>query len=105
MTSGALDVSYDAETGTYRTTHPRHWDLSTTIVLAIEQISGQTDGELPPLQSFINVDALNSLFRHRADGSPRRGGEIRFRYVGFDVHVYHHGTITFSNESGSRNVR
>jgi hypothetical protein len=71
--------------------------LSTTIVLAIEQITGLRDSELPPLHSFINVDALNTLFNCRADGTPRRGGEIRFRYVGYEVHVYHHGTITFSN--------
>lgn len=99
MSADVIDVSYDSETGTYRTTCPRHLDLSTAIVMTIEDIGGPATRPLPPLHSFINVDALDALFSDRVDGTPRRGGEIRFEYAGYDVHVYHHGTMILSPTS------
>jgi hypothetical protein len=88
------DLTYDAETETYRTTCPRTWDVCTCIVMAIEEI--EDDPDLDPLNTVINVDALNTLFEPRYDDQPRRGGELTFYFHGYEICVHDHGTVTLS---------
>lgn len=96
-----LDVTYDEESNTYRTTKPRTWDLSTAILIALEQIEETDVTEFPPLDSFVNVGALNKLFSDRHNGTVRRGGELNFYYNGYEVRAHHHGTILLSPQAES----
>jgi len=96
MSTQALEMTYDEGADVYRTTCPKGWDVSTCVVMAIEEIEGRSGVELPPLNSYLNVGALNSLFDHRHDETPRRGGRIVFYYCGYEITVHHHGTVTLS---------
>ena len=101
MSTSVLEMTYDDHEDTYRTTCPRGWDVSTCIVIAIEEIEGRSGVELPPLNSHLNVGALNSLFDSRHDETPRRGGRLVFYYCGYEITVHHHGTVTLSKSSES----
>lgn len=56
--------------------------VSEAVLLAIETVSDQSVLDLPPLQEFVDVDALDLLFV-----SSTAADALRFRYAGYDVLV------------------
>ncbi|THE65408.1 hypothetical protein D8Y22_09530 [Salinadaptatus halalkaliphilus] len=67
--------------------------LSTTVVHALADCLGvdPTEGRLS-LYDAVDPDALDALFRHRHDGTPRSGGRLSF------VVDDHHVTVTGDGE-------
>jgi hypothetical protein len=68
-------------------------DISLAVVGAVATFRGIKPVDLPPLTEAVNPDALNRIFRTRAEGSPRTGGSVSFRYAGSEVTVYADGEI------------
>lgn len=66
---------------------------SFAVVEAVAACEGVSEGDLPPLADVVNPEALDELFEPRADGSLRRGGQVRFEYCGHTV-VVDDGEIT-----------
>lgn len=96
MKSEQIELTYDEEANTYRTTTPSTWNTSTTILIAIEQLEGVPVSKLPPMHSFFNVEALDQLFGSPGFPKSLRSGEFKFHYYGYEIRVYHHGTVTLS---------
>lgn len=71
----------------------RTHSLSFAVVEAVATCEDVSEGNLPPLADVINPEALDELFEPRADGSPRRGGMVRFEYCGHTV-VVDDGEVT-----------
>lgn len=74
--------------------------VSETVVRAVAEASGRpvfatdSDGEpLAPLYETIDPDALDALFRGRADDP---AGRVRFVYSGHEVTVDRSGAVTVS---------
>lgn len=88
----AIDVEYDSETETYRTVHKfsSNIPLSTTVVLAVEEVIDDMDAVL---NDAIDPDALDSIFRPRSDVAPYRRGYVVFLIAGCRVTVRSDGTI------------
>lgn len=45
------------------------------------------------LHEYVDVDALNRLFRDRANGEPRLGGRVAFRMNRYEIVIHSHGVI------------
>lgn len=45
------------------------------------------------LHDYVDVDALNRLFRDRANGEPRLGGRVAFRMNRYEIVIHSHGAI------------
>lgn len=56
--------------------------VSETVLRAVDAISDRSLLELPPLQEFVDVDALDLLF-----APSTASGTLRFRYAEYDVLV------------------
>lgn len=52
------------------------------VLRAVDVVSERSLLDLPPLQEFVDVDALNLLF-----SSPPTADALRFRYADYDVLV------------------
>ncbi|MXV62208.1 hypothetical protein GS429_09070 [Natronorubrum sp. JWXQ-INN-674] len=68
--------------------------ITTTIVHAIASIA-ETDvsqGEFS-LYDSVDPDALDRLFRQKADGTERSGGHVAFTALEHEVYVYANGDI------------
>lgn len=87
-----VDVDYDPETETYQTVHDfsANVPLSTTVILAVEQVVGELD---VVLNDAIDPDALDAIFRPRSDVSPYRRGYVEFVFAECQITVRSDGVI------------
>lgn len=77
---------------------------SQAVIEAIASAEGIPPEELRPptfesLHGVVDPEALDSLFAPRADGAPRAGGEVSFRFCGYDVTVERDGSVTLEERS------
>lgn len=56
--------------------------VSETVVRAVAAVSGRSPLDLPPLQEFVDVDALDRLFASSSDLE-----SLRFTYAGYEMLV------------------
>jgi predicted 2-oxoglutarate/Fe(II)-dependent dioxygenase YbiX len=92
----ANEVQYDQENDRY----VFHYDgdgtatLTTTIVHALASIADTdvSQGEFS-LYDSIDPDALDRIFRPKADGTERTGGHLAFTALEHEVYVYANGDI------------
>ena len=54
--------------------------ISTAVVRAVSAVEGCDPLSLRPLAEVVDLDALDTLFGSRADGTPRPGGRLTFVY-------------------------
>jgi hypothetical protein len=86
---------YDAQRGLYRL----DWDpgsdrdLSTLVVHGVTSIADRDHTELPPLNDVVDPGALNALFAHKHNDTPRTGGSVSFSLSGYGVTVESDGRI------------
>lgn len=66
---------------------------SMAVLDGLEQISGQDAREFGPLNDVVDVDALDTLFKPRSDGSERGPGQVQFTPDGFVVTVHTDETV------------
>ena len=88
------DAEYDSETGTYVVNYHETSDveLSVTVVHAVLEATG-ADATEANLNDAIQPDALNRLFGHKHDGTPRTGGTLTFEFSGCLVTVESDGEV------------
>ncbi len=69
--------------------------LTTTLAHALADVAGVdvTDAEFT-LSDYVDPEALDRLFKPRADDTPRLGGHLSFTAWGCQVTVYSDGRIT-----------
>lgn len=87
-------LQYDSVTGDYVVQHDpsEEPELSVTVAYAVADVVDCEPAELE-LNAVVHPDALNSLFGHRYDGTPRKGGELSFELAGCGVTVHADGEI------------
>jgi len=69
-------------------------DVSTTVILVVEEITGTPMEELPLLERRIDIDALNELFEPRAAGDVTDAtGTLEFEYAGCTITVDSEGRV------------
>ena len=90
------DLQYRPETETYLAIH--EWEtnesLSTTLITAVEAISGLDHSELPTLYEAVDPDSLDQIFEPiKPDGRNRGTGQITFPYSEFRITVHAGGEI------------
>ncbi len=89
------ELEYDEQNGAYRIAVDWSDDgsVSTTIVMAVTEISDLGEDAVEPLIDRIDPDALDDLFApHRADAQ-REDGVVRFLFADHVVTVYARGEI------------
>lgn len=70
-------------------------DVSTTVVLVVEELTGTPMEKLPLLERKLDIDALNSLFEPRGVGDPDSAdGTLQFEYADCTVTVDSEGRVT-----------
>lgn len=69
--------------------------VSTSVVLAVEELDGRDATTLPSLADSVDPDALDALFDPDRDGSrPPRGIEVSFTYDEYYVRVRGEGEVS-----------
>ena len=70
-------------------------ELTTTLVHAISDVTGTdvTETEFT-LNDYANPEALNRLFKPKADDTPRASGQFTFTIWGCQVTIFSNGQIT-----------
>jgi len=90
------DAHYDQANGryTFRYEPDGTATITTTIVHALSSIANVdvSQGEFS-LYDSIDPDALERLFRPKADGEPRLDGHVCFTALGHEVYVFANGDI------------
>jgi hypothetical protein len=70
-------------------------ELRETPVVAIAKALAERRGvdptDLPPLNDYVDADALNALFRTAGDGTAF--GRVTFHVEEYEVHAYHDGRV------------
>lgn len=88
-------LQYDPQTESYHLTYD--WrvsePLSTLIITAIADITGNAPTDLEPLYDRIDPDALDRLFSPNPDGSLGAAGPVTFTFHGHEVTVERHGHV------------
>lgn len=90
------DLRYHPTTETYLAVHEWENDesLSTTLVTAVEAISGVDHSELPSLYQTVDPDSLDQIFEPtKSDGRSRGAGQVTFPYSEFRITVHAGGEI------------
>lgn len=87
-----VDVEYDPESDTYRAVHDFSADvpLSTTVILAVEQVADETTDVL---YDAVDPDALDAIFEPRSAVSPYRRGYVEFVVSSHVVTVRSDGVV------------
>mgnify|MGYP000577201632 CR=1 FL=1 len=70
---------------------------STAVVAAVAEVTDRDIRELSPLQSTLDVDALDTLII-RGVANSDADVQVSFRYEGFQVSVETDGSITLMND-------
>ncbi|QFU83940.1 HalOD1 output domain-containing protein [Natronorubrum aibiense] len=90
------DVQYDQTNGRYVFHHDIDGTatITTTIVHALASIADTdvSQGEFS-LYDSVDPDALDRLFRKKADGTERTGGHVAFTALEYEVYVYANGDV------------
>lgn len=89
-----LIMEYNPQTQTYHVQYDWSTSLSTTIILAIGQITSEDQEQIGPLNESIEPDALNDLFKPTPTGHRRPEGQLSFTVDGWKVTVESTGEIT-----------
>jgi hypothetical protein len=88
--------------------HVRHdWEsdgsLSRTIVDAIAAMQETDSGDVEPLETVVDPDAMDRLFEPRREARRRDGeGHIRFDLDGYDVRVTWSGDVSIRRDDASQ---
>lgn len=73
--------------------------LSHAVVEVVADAENVDPTELEtPLHEVINPDALDTLFKSTADGSPRPRGKLIFEYCGHTVSVTSDATVVLADD-------
>lgn len=90
----------NAETRPTGTRHRLTYDASGDIDLGLAVVEAICEAlDLGPteiggkLHEYVDVDAMNRLFRDRSNGEPRLGGRIAFRTNRYDIVIHSTGII------------
>lgn len=74
--------------------------LEVQLAYMIGEELGQDPTSLqPPLNTVINIEALEELFADRENGLPRGDGIVRFRYQGLIVRIDSQGYVTIEEHT------
>ena len=97
MTDSTVDTTPSSETAS---SDPADGSASLSadslVVDIVERLAvarGDDPLDIPPLNDYVDVDALATLFRSTADGTPTLFGTVTFYVEDHEVRVYHDGTI------------
>ena len=92
-----VQPAFDARTGVYRTTHDddRPWSASTTVVLALAEVTGIEPTDMLPLAGTVDPDALDSHVRYNDNDIA-----VSFEFHGYDVTVRGDGLIELEPADG-----
>ena len=87
-----VDVEYDPEREIYQTVHDfsANLPLSTTVVMAVEQVVGEFNAVL---NDAIDPDALDTIFRTHSAVAPYRRGYVEFAFADCRIEVRSDGVI------------
>ncbi|WP_121744561.1 HalOD1 output domain-containing protein [Natronorubrum halophilum] len=95
-TDDADDLEYDQTNDRYVFHHETDGSatITTTIVHALSSIADTdvSQGEFS-LYDSVDPDALDRLFRQKADGTERSGGHVAFTALEHEVYVYANGDV------------
>ena len=90
------DIQYDETNDRYVFHHDIDGTatITTTIVHALASIADTdvSQGEFS-LYDSVDPDALDRLFRTKADGTERTGGHVAFTALEYEVYVYANGDV------------
>ncbi|ELY43779.1 MULTISPECIES: HalOD1 output domain-containing protein [Natronorubrum] len=90
------DIQYDQTNDRYVFHHDIDGTatITTTIVHALASIADTdvSQGEFS-LYDSVDPDALDRLFRKKADGTERTGGHVAFTALEYEVYVYANGDV------------
>ena len=95
-TAREIPIQYDESTRTYRLSHDRTRDasISTTVVLAVGEITDTPPFDMEPMHDAVDSDALDDLYAPVDAAAVRRSGwSTFFRFHGCGVTVYSTGEI------------
>lgn len=86
-------IEFDIEEKSFQATYDTTRDpASLAVVTAVSTALGREPGNLPPLQSAIETDALNKLASKSSTG-PENCIQISFGYEGLEITVTGKGVI------------
>ncbi|WP_458207676.1 HalOD1 output domain-containing protein [Haladaptatus sp. NG-SE-30] len=68
-------------------------DVSTRIIRGVEELVGTSNNNDTWLYDSIDPDALDSIFDHKHDGTPRNDGKVVFVAHGCEIHAHASGEI------------
>jgi len=92
------DIEHDPNSGTYRTHFdPSSGSPSVRMLDAIGTIRDEDPIDLPPLDAYVDPDALDAVFEPIRD-APDAHGSVTFEYDGTVVVVHSDGRIEFEAE-------
>ncbi len=79
----------------YRTSHDfgTPGSVSITVVETVSAVLEESPGTVEPLYDVVDPDALDDLFRPKADGTPRVRGAVTFTLDGCEVTVEGTGDV------------
>jgi len=98
LQSGRGDRQTFTDRASVRT--PDGEDVSTTVVLVVEELTGTPMEELPLLERNINIDALNELFEPPTGaGSESVAGTLQFEYAGCTITVDSEGKVVAQRQT------
>ena len=92
MTDSTVDTTLPADVAPVGTASRSADSLVVDIVERLAAARGVDPLDLPPLNDYIDVDALATLFQSASEGGELFGA-IRFQVEDHEVRVYHDGTI------------
>lgn len=100
MTNGKTinPTRLDSSTNGYRFTHVWEDDaeISTSVILAVARVTGDSPAEIPLLSESVDSEALNKLLRS-LEGTD--GSEVNFEFNGWNVVVKSSGVIDLERGS------
>jgi hypothetical protein len=88
---------------THRVHHDGDGRLSDTLVAAVADLTDTAPADLPPLDTRINVAALDALWETDAPGRPTAGC-LTFTYGGYVVVVRSTGVVLLRETTGADSV-
>lgn len=103
QTSPKSGITYRADTDTYHLHHD--WlgetELGTTILLAVQSITGEDVADQEPLSHYVDPEALSNLFTPGAEYDYQRPGVATFAYGSHSVTVRATGDVIIDLDTWS----
>ncbi|QLG64309.1 HalOD1 output domain-containing protein [Halorarum salinum] len=75
--------------------------VAEAVVRTVSEATGVEPTSVEPLNSVVDADALNALFRPRLNGEKRTGGGVFFLLDGCEVTVHGDGEVVVRPEARS----